>query len=256
MAAKAAAKGAARASTRPTHFLALPLNTFNPLHAFVAKAHEGILRHCPDLKGTLVEPHAAHITLGVLSLPSEERVSACCADLRQWIEGEGRAVVREDIRLRLAGVRQFKSGVLYLAASTTATESGDAAGCPLAEMHASLSRHLHLKGYLPEEPKQGGYTPHCTIAKFSKLRLPRRPKKGEEGEVGGAGGPPRSKWAKRRARKNRKFPRECYEEVVDEVVGEVSLGVSHLQLCAMGGRKKGEYYQVLFPSQTDQEELS
>mmetsp|Transcript_29294 Transcript_29294/g.62049 ORF Transcript_29294/g.62049 Transcript_29294/m.62049 type:complete len:230 (-) Transcript_29294:5033-5722(-) len=229
MAAKAAAKGAARASTRPTHFLALPLNTFNPLHAFVAKAHEGILRHCPDLKGTLVEPHAAHITLGVLSLPSEERVSACCADLRQWIEGEGRAVVREDIRLRLAGVRQFKSGVLYLAASTTATESGDAAGCPLAEMHASLSRHLHLKGYLPEEPKQGGYTPHCTIAKFSKLR---------------------------KFRKNRKFPRECYEEVVDEVVGEVSLGVSHLQLCAMGGRKKGEYYQVLFPSQTDQEELS
>lgn len=206
-----AGKGAS--PSRPTHFLALPVNSYLPFHQLVDQVHGSILKHCPQLKETLVEPCAGHVTLCVLTLDSDDEISSLCKTLKDWFATTN---TTKNLQLHLGNVRQFKSGVLYV-------EAEDASSQVFA-MHSVLTKHLLEKGFLQEE--QRSWTPHVTVAKFSKMRT-RKSGKGRRNSKATL----------------RKFPLESYDKYLDSQVGLVD--VNCLQVCSMSGRRKGEYYQVV-----------
>ena len=198
----------ASSSARPTHFLALPVNEFQPLHSFVSEVQKSLLLHSPQLKDTLVESQAAHITLGVLTLRSEEESNSLCSVLSEWFAKNAVG----PIQLNLCNLRQFKSGVLYIEAKNKDSQ--------MFELQSSITKLLAKEGFL--DNAKSSFNPHVTVAKFSKL------KRGRKG---------------RGTVKLKKFAVESYKEHMEYNVGCVN--VRSLQVCSMVGRKKGEYYNVI-----------
>mmetsp|Transcript_15316 Transcript_15316/g.38976 ORF Transcript_15316/g.38976 Transcript_15316/m.38976 type:complete len:251 (+) Transcript_15316:579-1331(+) len=197
----------------PTHFLALPLNHSRELHAAFERVHKNLVTHNPILDEALVEAASAHITLGVLTLASDEQVERVSRLLTRWRKSPNHV---SDIKLSLSGLGHFNSKVLYV-------NGLDESPSKVLSMQRCISQLLFdegLLGAVPDKP----FVPHCTIAKVSKMKTKRRGKGGQRHSVA-------------------KIDRKAYEALLDLDVGVVE--VPCLQLCTMRGRQKGEYYNVI-----------
>ena len=201
-------------SSRPTHFLALPVNDFKPLKPFVSKVHSQIVKHAPGLKEALVEPESAHITLGVLTLKDENEFQRLSTTLKQWFNEREGEETEGPLEIELKNVKQFKSGVLYIEAHS--------ANNRLCQFHEALASFLKTEGFLDKVDKS--FNPHVTLAKFSKMK--RRNKNGKQNGV----------------KTPKMFPAKSYEEDIRTKVGTCE--VRTLQVCCIVGRVKGEYYKV------------
>lgn len=204
--ANSSPKVATSARSRPTHFLALPVNHSSKLHKVFSDTHKSIVSHSPFLKQALVEAQSAHITLGVLHLNENDIIEVSDA-LDQW----NTAKAFNRLQLDIGNLNQFKSGVLYLEVQDSTSN--------IFALEESIHHMLCDRGFLDKQKQS--FTPHVTVAKLSKLKK-----------------------SQKRGRKNMKhIHKDSYKHLSQVKIGNVE--VSEVQLCAMQGRNAGEYYPIV-----------
>lgn len=202
---------------KPDHFLALQVSHSETLRSAVTTVQKSLLQAAPHLSPALVDPATAHITLGVLSLPTDESKHTAMLTLHDAVSKvKEMDVVKQhphfrsrglEIPLRGLGTFGTNASVLYLHIA----QGGE---YELLQGIANTVRERFASaGLLLQGNKE--FVPHVTIAKLSKMK----------------------------SRAVTCIPPELYEDHITVDGGVV--GVVDVQLCAMRGRPAGEYYTVL-----------
>jgi len=223
---------------RPTHFLAVRLSHDAAVVAGLGRVHGALLARDPRLAPLLVDPAAAHLTLGVLTL-GEGDVAPAAAHLSS---AAGR--LGGPLEVRLAGLDSFGDRVLFVGVAPGPGRDR------LEELCWALRAHVAAGpggGTLGPET----FAPHLTVAKASQGprwggRGGRRggrggpgarpgpagdvdPGAGAGGEARGEAGLPPPAGVARRAWEGLDFP-------------ERAVAVAEVELLAMRGREQGGYY--------------
>lgn len=250
---------------RPDHFLALRLSHSPAVTSAVAAIQTSIVEHSPHLGPALVDPAAAHITLGVLSLRDAAAREAAAAALPGAAAAAG---LKAPCVFTLRGAGHFKNEVVWIGVG-----DDDGGAAALAALAAAVRGRFHEAGLLLQADRE--FVPHVTVVKCSKMqpwggggggaRGKRRRGQGrgrggqarlaseasasgaadeDASEAASEAGPGASadKNASAAAAQQLTIPPEAYAAQSD-VTAAVEVG--ELQLCAMAGRRPGGYYPVV-----------
>ena len=265
---------------RPSHFLAIPLAHHPSLTTAISDIQMSIVSHSPHLKETLVDSVAAHLTLGVLSLPDTATKTKAVAALEKAAEEAAIEASCSSFSIKIQGVGNFRDEVVFLKVAENET---------LLRFAAALRCHFHEQGLLLQANRD--FVPHITVAKCSKMqqynttkrrknkhqpssKWNRKTKSGgksvetdvemmdndgiaplvedtheeemeeEEEEDSSFATERPNKEERNEKRAPFKIPFEAYA-LHEHVCIEDAVAVQELQLCAMQGRAAGEYYQIL-----------
>ena len=201
-------------SAKPDHFIALQVSHSPTLQCAVQTVQTSLLQAAPHLSKALVDPITAHITLGVLSLPTDESKRAAMLLLQNTVSKMKETDVikhRRGLTVPIQGIGTFgykRVSVLYL-------HIAQGHQYELLQVMARIIREEFARAGFAVEKTEKAFVPHVTIAKLSKMT----------------------------SRSISSIPPESYEDHINICGGVVD--VEEVQLCAMGGRPVGEYYRVL-----------
>jgi A-kinase anchor protein 7 len=202
---------------RPDHFLALQVSHSETLRSAVTRVQTSLVQAAPHLSPALVDPATAHITLGVLSLPTDDSRHAARLTLHDAISKvKEMTVVKEHPHFRSRGLEIPLQGLgtFGMNASVLYLHIAQGREYELLQVIANTVRERFASAGLLLQRNQE-FVPHVTIAKLSKMK----------------------------SREVACISPELYKDHIAVDGGVV--GVVDVQLCAMGGRPAGEYYRVL-----------
>lgn len=175
----------------------------------LATVQQALVQHDSGLRRAFVATCTAHITLGVMHLPSGDHVQDCC-DALAALAAEVPAGLLSPFQLALAGLSHFNNKVLYL--DIVPDDGADT----LQRLAQHVQQHMGSNG-IEFDQGRGAFTPHVTVAKLSALNGNAR-------------------------RSIRSIPQEAYAE--HSGIWGGSVGVHTVQLCAMAGRQRDCYYRT------------
>jgi len=259
----------------PDHFLALRLSLDPSVISTITSIQNAIAQHSPHLKDAFIDPITAHVTLGVLRLPDAATKEAARAAL---LVAATAATFTTPCYVTLQGINHLRNQVVFLNLAEAEDAEGRAEGCggreQVIQLAAAVRQHFGEQGLLLQADR--AFVPHVTVAKLSKLQPWQR------GAQGKRRSPP---WRQRQRKvaleesekeeaefiemeeeiinadsglaidssikHNNKRIKEgplCISEESYSALSSISTGaveVTELQLCAMKGRKPGEYYKSI-----------
>jgi 2'-5' RNA ligase len=220
---------------RPDHFLALRLSHDPSVISTLTTIQNEILQHSPHLRNSIIDPISAHLTLGVLHLPDDLTKEAAQAALVN--AATAAAALEIPCSVTLQGIGNFRNQVVFLELAEEAEGEARPRGGSVGggrqgvmQLAATVRQHFKDEGLLLQANRS--FVPHVTIAKLSKMQ-------------------PWGRNNNKNNRSNKKYeeqielsiPLESYSALTSISTRAVEL--AELQVCAMEGRKPGEYYKVI-----------
>ena len=194
---------------RPNYFLSLRISHHSEAVKAIELVQESVVKYNTTLKGALVDPISAHLTLLVMTLETEDEVQHAVNTLEAM---KRLPVLQTKLSLTLKGLSSFRNQVLYL------DVHADDHRQKVEHLATTCMQVFQSAGLVDEKSgNHSNFTPHVTVAKLSKLR--QRKQKGA-----------------------RKIGPGAYEDHIDIKVDGVE--INEIQLCRMNGPKAddGFYY--------------
>lgn len=148
-----------------THFVSLRIVS-PEVYSNVREVQDVLIRHEPRLRSCLVPPSKLHVTMGLLTLHSQNSIEKAGDAVE---EAAARAPSR--VAVVLPGLDLFRSSVLYARIEETETPGA------LAAISMDLEAGIAARGL--RQSRQPAFIPHATICKLSKWK-PSRGAKGKE----------------------------------------------------------------------------
>ncbi|CAG9580049.1 conserved hypothetical protein [Leishmania major strain Friedlin] len=208
-------------STRPTHFLSLPLPARCTLRVRVKEMHESMIFANQSIEPLLIPAAKLHVTLGVMTIGGEmvtaEAVSAAAApDVLAAIQDcVGQAchdTCKEPLQLRFRGLGTFAHGRVLFAGCIT-----EAHFTTLDTLVRRIRRDVGLGlGVDMKGNPHDSYVPHVTVAKIRPSQI---------GQFG------------------RQLPISMWADHQHHDFGDVTF--NRVDLCSMKGEGKDGYYHVV-----------
>ena len=286
----------------PDHFLAIRLSHDSSVTSTITSIHDSILQYSPHLQPACVDPMSAHLTLGVLHLPTEEKLNAAQAAL---LTAAKAAALQTPCSVTLQSIGHFRNQVVFLELAKEEEKNEKKESHRVLEVATAVRQHFQEQGLLLQAER--AFVPHVTVAKLSKMQPWRGNTVKSSSRWGGRGrGRGKGRWKSqqqhhqeereeieqddrqdkeeeaivdidpapnnldsssnsrddsnatiRKKHENEKqregehdlenkkivIPVEAYESLSS--ISTDAVEVHEIQLCAMQGRKPGEYYTVI-----------